>query len=65
MAHVRPATTHDVDGINEIYNHFGEYSNSTFVTALRSNEDARKWFDGHTTLAHTVLVAEDQGAVTG
>lgn len=64
IAVVRPAGTGDLPRILEIYNHEVRVSTATYDTKPRSMHEQVEWFAHHGP-DHPVLVAEEDGSVTG
>jgi len=63
---VRPATSDDLERINEIYNHYVLHSQATFDLVPITIEVRREWFSHYSTSGpHRLLVAEENGVVLG
>ena len=63
---IRPAGEEDLSAINEIYNHYVVETHITFDEEPMSIEARREWFGHYAgTGRHRVLVAEEDGTVTG
>jgi phosphinothricin acetyltransferase len=66
VVEVRPATEHDLDGINEIYNHYVASAHYTFDLEPMSNEARREWFTHYgQTGRYRVLVALIEDRIVG
>lgn len=66
MAVIRPAGEEDLGAINDIYNHYVVETHVTFDEEPMSMEARREWFGHYAgTGRHRVLVAEEDGKVTG
>jgi phosphinothricin acetyltransferase len=66
VVEVRPATEHDLDAINEIYNHYVAGAHYTFDLEPMSSEARHEWFTHYgQTGRHRVLVAVVEGRVVG
>jgi L-amino acid N-acyltransferase len=61
---VRPAGTADLPRMLDIYNHEVRLSTATYDTKPRSMPEQEEWFTHHGP-GHPVLVAEENGLVTG
>jgi phosphinothricin acetyltransferase len=62
--HVRPATEHDLEAINEIYNHYVAETHVTFDDQPMAMEARREWFTHYAeTGRHRVMVALGDGQV--
>ena len=64
MTVVRPAGADDLPRMLEIYNHEVRVSTATYATQPRTLHEQVEWFAHHGP-AHPVLVAEEDGSVTG
>lgn len=63
---VRGAASTDLAALTEIYNHYIENSNSTFVTEPISTADRKPWLDRYLgDNPYCLLVAEQAGTVVG
>ena len=63
---IRPATEGDLEAINEIYNHYVVETHITFDDEPMTMNWRREWFSHYATSGrHRVLVAADDGRVTG
>jgi phosphinothricin acetyltransferase len=66
VVEVRPATEHDLDAINQIYNHYVAGAHYTFDLEPMSSEARREWFSHYgRTGRHRVLVAMIEDRVIG
>jgi L-amino acid N-acyltransferase len=63
-ATLRDATAADLPAIRAIFNHWIEHSTASFRIAPDTEEQSRAWFEGRGP-EHPVLVAEENGEVTG
>jgi phosphinothricin acetyltransferase len=61
---IRPATTADLETINEIYNYYVLNSTCTYQTEPETMEARRAWFAGHGE-KHPTTVAEEAGQIVG
>lgn len=61
---IRLAGAHDLEAINDIYNHYVLHSTCTFQLDPDSPERRRAWLEGHGP-EHPVTVAEAGGQVVG
>jgi L-amino acid N-acyltransferase YncA len=64
MLNIRPATIDDQQAIMDIYNEAVENTTATFDTDLRTLDKQMDWWGKHKK-NHPVLVAEEQGKITG
>ncbi|HEX5002203.1 MAG TPA: GNAT family N-acetyltransferase [Bacteroidia bacterium] len=64
MLNIRPASKADVQRITDIYNDAVLHTTATFDLEIQSYEDRMNWFNNHGR-RHPVLVAEQEGKVTG
>jgi phosphinothricin acetyltransferase len=63
---IRPATEHDLTGLNDIYNHYVLTNQATFDVEPVSLDARREWFTHYDTRGpHRLLVAVDDEAVLG
>ena len=62
---VRSCTSGDLEGINDIYNHYIRTSHATFDIEERTIEWRRAWLDEHPGGRHRVVVAERDGLIVG
>ena len=66
VVEVRPATEHDLDAINTIYNHYVGVAHYTFDLEPTSSEARREWFTHYgETGRHRLLVALSEAGVIG
>lgn len=66
MADIRPATQSDLDGINEVYNHYVRTSPATFDIEEISMEGRHEWFTHYGEAGrYRVFVAHEDGGVVG
>jgi phosphinothricin acetyltransferase len=66
VVEVRPATEHDLDAINVIYNHYVASAHYTFDLEPTSSEARQEWFTHYgQTGRHRVLVGVVEGRVVG
>jgi phosphinothricin acetyltransferase len=61
---VRPATTDDLTGINEVYNPYVSYCSSAIQDEPDTLDARRAWFDRHDE-RHPILVADLNGKILG
>ena len=61
---IRPATTADLETINEIYNYYVLNSTCTYQTEPETMDARRAWFAAHGE-KHPITVAEDAGQIVG
>jgi phosphinothricin acetyltransferase len=63
---VRPGEAGDLEGLNDIYNHYVATSPATFDVEPHTTEQRREWFTHYApTGRYRLLVAVDGGAVVG
>ena len=63
---VGAASLHDLDGINEIYNHYVRSTHITFDLAPITCDERREWFTHYgSTGRHRLVVARRDGGVLG
>ena len=66
MTEIRVGGAHDLEQLNEIYNHYVRTSPCTFDIEEVSMDARREWFTHYaTTGRHRLFVVEDAGAVVG
>jgi hypothetical protein len=64
-ARVRPGEERDLAALVEIYNHYVRTTHVTFDTRPFTPEERRPWFEGFSSPAHRLFVAEVSSAVVG
>ena len=63
---IRPATEHDLEAINDIYNHYVAETHVTFDDEPMDMETRREWFSHYAPEGrHRLFVAVDEGKVIG
>jgi L-amino acid N-acyltransferase YncA len=65
MANIRLATASDLPAINDIYNHYVLHCTCTYQTEPETLEARREWFEEHSAVRYSVIVAEIDGRVVG
>src|SRR5690348_12146830 len=61
---IRPATAHDLEAINDIYNHYVAGSTCTYQEEQSTMVEREQWFACHGP-RHPITVAEADGRVAG
>ena len=62
---IRKAERKDIEALLEIYNHEVVHGVSTLDINPRTSEQWTAWYENHNIRNHPLIVAEDNGTLTG